>query len=1059
MSVAARPLLVNIVTGLNAKGIEQAQKQLSTLGGRLDKLSTKALKAGAAFAAFQGGRILGDFVGDATVQARDLERNIAALDTVFGSFSQNMRDFSNEAQQFGLSQSEAAKASVFLGSVLKQSGFAMSQVTDLTQDLVRLGADLSITYGYDVQEALLGMTALFRGEYDPIEKFGVAMKQNEINAELAAKSLDHLEGAERRLAEQQIRVQFLFERATDATGAFARMTGTLFAEQQKLEAAINNMLQQAGTPLLKTLADLATAMTPLVEELTPTLVAQFERFIPVGEDMDETAREIAGTLKEVIEAVGLAAEIFVKLTKFMAENIEQIIHITALLIGFKASFKVFTTLSALVVTFSSKMDAAAIKALGLRANLVALAAPFVIDGLIRLRNRISDIDEALKGSPVEEYGLVLKLREFLDSPFLAFIPGAKGAVAAIDGITNSMVNAIPVVQEFVGEMNRFNNIETDLAVARIQRAQKAIDDFAGTTFTGAGGTKEWLDSMFPQDPYVPPEPVKNFVEEFFSKLEEEAEKVAARAKLESLGASPALIDSIVNFGEGWDRVFDNIVKGGRNAVQELQELFDSTAAGIEALQAIQDQFEKDVAEAAQNRFDRLKDEYDNAADFAEKMAEAASDTKDAFSNLFSSFDVLPTIANDLGKFEQQAVSALSSINAELEETLSKYISEDGNLFQQAYENLRKYAADELSELRDIQRQRDQLARKRSLVESITEDVMRSGNLVSLLRGINDELEENESKTAKVVQDTITAGKRLKDFRVTIISNLADPLEAVANKSDMLVQAYTDVVARTRTFVENLKALRQLGLEPQLFNQLVEAGVEAGGETAQALVDGGAKTVDEVNRLTRELNELGAEIGAETADVMYNTGETFINSIIAGIQSEQDRLEQTALDLADKFSKAFKSKLDMAVDMITAEASVQVPEVPQLEQVTKDVSAELNKIESLISGARAFASSTTNAAYQAGALAKLDIYQQLKDDIKDGLAVDLAGVRSGLTTSELEAATGKTSQVNITIAPTVYADTRAGGSQAGEEVVRQISRFVQKNGSLTKVIDDRGRVAL
>ena len=1057
--MAARPLLVNIVTGLNAKGIEQAQKQLSTLGGRLDKLSTKALKAGAAFATFQGGRILADFVSDATVQARDLERNIEALDTVFGSFSQNMRNFSNEAQQFGLSQSEAAKASVFLGSVLKQSGFEMSQVTSLTQDLVRLGADLSITYGYDVQEALLGMTALFRGEYDPIEKFGVAMKQNEINAELAARSLDHLEGAERRLAEQQIRVQFLFERATDATGAFARMTGTLFAEQQKLEAAINNMLQQAGTPLLKTLADLATAMTPLVQELTPTLVAQFERFIPVGEDMDETAREIADTLKEVIEAVGLAAEIFVKLAKFMAENIEQIIHITALLIGLKASFKVFTSLSALVVTFSGKMDEAAIKALGLKANLVALAAPFVIDGLIRLRNRIADIDEALKGSPVQEYGLVLQLREFLDSPFLAFIPGAKGAVVAIDNITNSMMNSLPVIEEFVGEMNRFNNIETAIAVARIERAQKAIDDFAGTTFTGAGGTKEWLDSMFPQDPYVPPEPVRNFVEEFFSKLEDEAEKIAARAKLESLGASPALIDSIVNFGEGWDKVFDNIVKGGRSAVQELQELFDSTADGIEALQAIQDQFDKDVEEAAQNRFDRLRDEYDAAADFAEKMAEAASDTKDAFNNLFASFNVLPTIANDLGKFEQQAVSALSSINAELEETLSKYITEDGNLFQQAYENLRKYAADELSELRNIQRQRDQLAARRSLVESITEDVMRSGNLVSLLRGINDELEQNESKTVKVVQDTITAGKRLKDFRVTVISNLADPLEAVANKSDMLVQAYTDVVARTRTFVENLKALRQLGLEPQLFNQLVEAGVEAGGETAQALVDGGAKTVDEVNRLTRELNELGAEIGAETANVMYNTGETFINSIIAGIQSEQDRLEQTALDLAERFSKAFKSKLDMAVDMITAEASVEVPQVPQLEEVTKDVTAELNKIESLISGARAFASATTNAAYQAGALAKLDIYQQLKDDIKDGLAVDLAGVRSGLTTAELEAVTGKTSQVNITIAPTVYADTRAGGTQAGEATVKEIKKYVDRNGAITGIIGGTGKIAL
>jgi hypothetical protein len=54
---------------------------------------------------------------------------------------------------------ETAKASTFIGSVLKQSGFSMDEVTEQTQRLVRAAADLSLTFGYDVQEALLAITA------------------------------------------------------------------------------------------------------------------------------------------------------------------------------------------------------------------------------------------------------------------------------------------------------------------------------------------------------------------------------------------------------------------------------------------------------------------------------------------------------------------------------------------------------------------------------------------------------------------------------------------------------------------------------------------------------------------------------------------------------------------------------------------------------------------------------------------------------------------------------------------------------------------------------------
>jgi hypothetical protein len=152
----------------------------------------------------------------------------------------------------------------------------MDDVVIKSQQLVSLGTDLAATYGYDVQEALLGMTALFRGEYDPIEKFGVAMKQAEVNAILAERGLDKLTGAAFRNAEQTARYEILIERSTDALGAFAAQSGSLFTEQKKLGASFENMQAKLGTALLPAIVGLNQELRILIKESTPMLIAAFE---------------------------------------------------------------------------------------------------------------------------------------------------------------------------------------------------------------------------------------------------------------------------------------------------------------------------------------------------------------------------------------------------------------------------------------------------------------------------------------------------------------------------------------------------------------------------------------------------------------------------------------------------------------------------------------------------------------------------------------------------------------------------------------------------------------
>jgi hypothetical protein len=346
-------MFLNIVSTFKGDGIKQATGQLGAFSGKMGGLGSVLGKTAAALAAFGVTAKAISFGRESIEAARDLERNLFGVDKVFGSLGPQMQQFSKDAVEMGLSQSKAAKATTFIGSVLKQSGFEMSDVAVETQKLIGLAQDLSTLYGYDVQEALLGMTALFRGEYDPIEKFGVAMKQQEINSELAARGMANLEGAARRNAEQTIRLELLYERSSDALGTFAEQSGTLYVEQKKLGATFENFQASLGGAVIPAVAELNTLFRELLEDITPGMQTAFGFLAEIltgvvtliqdamdpNSDLGESVAALAiqfeslfktifgqdATIATVFEIAGVALGMFIDLMHDLLRIIETII--------------------------------------------------------------------------------------------------------------------------------------------------------------------------------------------------------------------------------------------------------------------------------------------------------------------------------------------------------------------------------------------------------------------------------------------------------------------------------------------------------------------------------------------------------------------------------------------------------------------------------------------------------------------------------------------------------------------------------------------------------------
>jgi hypothetical protein len=1012
---------VNVPLTVAIQGLAKTQSQLSQLTKGISTVGKTAGLAAVGFAAFAGGIQIGNFIGQAVSGARDLERNYAGLKAVFEDLTPRMKSFSETAVNMGLSMTDASKSSIFIGSVLKQSGFAIGETADLTERLVELATDLSITYGYDVQEALMGMTALFRGEYDPIEKFGVAMKQSEINSELAAKGMGNLEGAARRYAEQQVRVQLLLERSADAHGAFARQSGTLAVEQLKLAATFENVKDTVATSLLPGLAGAMTEMQGILERLAPQIEAAFEKAAPVLE-------RLVDVLMPLIESgLEILIDGFEKATEFVGELLDPTSGLG------EALAAIGVAMQGLIEQINN----------GLEENpWIEQLASWLGETLL---NAIHDVI----------YGITVFVGVLgvFGEQWHAFVTGDWQTLFQTDW--SGQIDGVMETQKALNA-ERLEIIQVNAELKETERlAKKITAQAAGLSLSNL--PKYIRDSLnqkedeiiTPESPISPKttKAIKDYVKDFTDKIAEETKKQRARLQLESMTDSEGLIDMILG-SQGWEKIWLQI-KQGKLSLETLEKQFRNTAAGA-----------KELADATAKAEADLKAYNDALAEIQATLdAELASirkrfdDVRLGFKDLTDSFNVLPTVARQLGEFEQEASSYLQSLQESLLDAFR-----NADIFEAGYNELRAYANQELALLMGIQRKRDELAERSNLAESLINEYRTAFTASLSLSDLMSKLAEDTEKrtVTEVSKGVVRLGDDLRQFNVTVSRSYEETIGKITDKSAGLLEGFRTMAEKARGFGEALRKLKAMGLDSRLFNEIVQSGVEAGSATAQALIDGGVDSIKEINSLYNEIDTIGGELGFDVSKTYFDAGKELIDSLLAGMRAEQDALETQATTMAEAFAAAFQSKLNIAISVsqnaaeaaanATANAAINQLDVPALEIDQ----ASLNTLKGLIERANDYIINLggTNLEATAGAAVKRDLYQELYDQVAKGSMIDLTGIESGLTSSELaqRVATASGSQVVYNV--TVNADGRATGARAGQAVVEALQTFQNANGNFT-----------
>lgn len=276
--------------------LQQGVGHVNPFSGLSRKAAAEGAESGNAFSAkFKGGisgigagigRLIGPAVAavgvaevgrgmaDIVNKAGQLEQSVGAIDSVFKESAGQMHAWADSAAtSVGLSKNEFNELGTLIGAQLKNGGTAMADLAPQTNKLIGLGADLSSMFGGTTREAVEALSSALKGERDPIERYGVSLKQSEIDAKAAALGFQKVGGSFSNEAQQAATLALIMEQTKDAHGNFAKESDTyahkvqvLSQQWENFTTGLGEMFLPVAASALEWLMGLGPAIQPVAEE-------------------------------------------------------------------------------------------------------------------------------------------------------------------------------------------------------------------------------------------------------------------------------------------------------------------------------------------------------------------------------------------------------------------------------------------------------------------------------------------------------------------------------------------------------------------------------------------------------------------------------------------------------------------------------------------------------------------------------------------------------------------------------------------------------------------------
>jgi hypothetical protein len=471
MATKSAILAVKIISDAKdfKKGTDDAASAVDKLAGGLKKLTVPALAIGAGLIAAGA---------DFTKMASEFEQNSGAVDAVFKGMSKEVDAYAaNSASKLGLSGNDYKKYAALMGSQLKNAGTPLDQLAKKTDGLINMGADFAAQFGGTVPDAMEAMSSALKGEFDPMEKYGISLSAAKIEAEAMAMGAEKVNGQLTDQAKQAAILSILNKQGADAMGANGREATTAAGQHARLTASYNDMGVKLGTMLLPVMGQLAEILGKVVDWVSQN--SELVGVLAVGLGILVAAILVLNGAMLVMNAIALVNP-WVLLGVAVAALIGFIVYLAT-----QTSF--FGDLWANVSKFAADVWNGFVK---FATDVWNGFVGFLTDALGNIGRFFNTIFSSI-GNFVGT--IVRNIGNFFSSVFNSVRGIVSGVINGVIGYFQSMWNTISSIINFVGSIfsNVFNGAR-NVVLSVINGITNAFNNISGAV----QGVISWVRSLF-----------------------------------------------------------------------------------------------------------------------------------------------------------------------------------------------------------------------------------------------------------------------------------------------------------------------------------------------------------------------------------------------------------------------------------------------------------------------------------------------------------------------------------------------------------------------------------
>jgi hypothetical protein len=131
------------------------------------------------------------------------------------------------------------------------------------------------------------------------------------------------------------------------------------------------------------------------------------------------------------------------------------------------------------------------------------------------------------------------------------------------------------------------------------------------------------------------------------------------------------------------------------------------------------------------------------------------------------------------------------------------------------------------------------------------------------------------------------------------------------------------LAAIRQFGAAVKRLAKMGLRKDLLNQIIQMGPAQGLQVANALIDGPAKVIAEMDATQAAIVSGSTSLGQAAANAMYDTGKSAGKGFLSGLQAQEHQVTAMMDRAAVSMVKTMRRELGMGGGGTGSGAAMQV----------------------------------------------------------------------------------------------------------------------------------------